>query len=82
MEERENKIIGTVKILFRSMKQSLDDMGRGDFEMNSTAFMEKAKALVRFLEEETVNKKLKKPIDSIFFYDKIRIVAGKQRQER
>lgn len=57
MEEQENKIIGTVKILFRSMKQSLDDMERGDFEMNSTAFMEKAKALARFLEEETVNKK-------------------------
>lgn len=33
------------------------DMERGDFEMNSAAFMEKAKALVRFLEEETVNKK-------------------------
>lgn len=55
MEERENEIIGTVKILFRSMKQSLDDMERADFEMNSTAFMEKAKALARFLEEETVN---------------------------
>ena len=33
------------------------DMERGDFEMNSAAFMEKVKALVRFLEEEAVNKK-------------------------
>lgn len=57
MEEQENKIIGTVKILFRSMKQSLDDMERADFKMNSAALAEKAKALARFLEEETVNKK-------------------------
>ena len=28
------------------------DMKRVDFEMNSTAFMEKAKTLVQFLEEE------------------------------
>ena len=53
----ENKIIGVAEILFKSMKQSFMDMERGDFEMNSAAFMEKAKALVRFLEEETVNKK-------------------------
>ena len=57
MEEQENKIIGTAKILFRSMKQSLDDMERADFEMNSAALAEKAKTLARFLEEETVNKK-------------------------
>lgn len=35
------------------------DMMRGDFEMNSTAFMEKAKALVQFLEEEFINGKRK-----------------------
>ena len=57
MEEQENKIISIVKTLFRSMEQSLEDMEKADFEMNSAAFMEKAKALVRFLEEETVNKK-------------------------
>lgn len=28
------------------------DMERGDFEMNSAAFMEKAKTLARFFEEE------------------------------
>lgn len=55
--KNENKIISVAEILFKSMKQSLRDMKRVDFEMNSTAFMEKAKALVRFLEEETVNKK-------------------------
>lgn len=57
MERQENKNIGIAKILFRSMKQSLDDMERADFEMNSAALAEKAKALVRFLEEEAVNKK-------------------------
>lgn len=57
MEEQENKSIAVAKILFRSMKQSLDDMERGDFEINSAALAEKAKTLVRFLEEETVNKK-------------------------
>lgn len=56
MEGRRNKNIAVAKILFKSMEQSFMDMMRGDFEMNSTAFMEKAKALVRFLEEETVNK--------------------------
>lgn len=48
----ENRIISVAEILFKSMEQSLQDMKRGDFEMNSAAFMEKAKALVRFLEEE------------------------------
>lgn len=33
------------------------DMKRANFEMNSAALAEKAKALARFLEEETVNKK-------------------------
>lgn len=56
MEEK-NKSIDVAKILFKSMEQSFMDMERGDFEMNSAAFIEKAKALVRFLEEETVNKK-------------------------
>ena len=53
----ENKNIGVAEILFKSMEQSFMDMKRRDFEMNSTAFMEKAKALVQFLEEETVNKR-------------------------
>ena len=57
MEEQENKIISIVKTLFRSMEQSLEDMENGEFEMNSAALAEKAKALARFLEEETVNKK-------------------------
>lgn len=57
MEGRGNKSIDVAKILFKSMEQSFMDMKRADFEMNSAAFMEKAKALVRFLEEETVNKK-------------------------
>ena len=57
MERRRNKSIDVAKILFKSMEQSFMDMKRGDFEMNSTALMEKAKALARFLEEETVNKK-------------------------
>lgn len=57
MEGRRNKSIDVAKVLFKSMKQSLQDMERRDFEMNSTAFMEKAKALVQFLEEETVNKR-------------------------
>ena len=57
MEGRRNKSIDVAKILFKSIEQSFVDMKRGDFEMNSTAFMEKAKALARFLEEETVNKK-------------------------
>ena len=57
MEGRRNKSIDVAKILFKSMEQSFIDMERGDFEMNSAAFMEKAKALARFLEEETVNKK-------------------------
>lgn len=48
----ENKIISVAEILFKSMEQSFMDMKRGDFEMNSTAFMEKSKTLVRFLEEE------------------------------
>lgn len=57
MEGQKNKSIAVVKTLFRSMEQSLEDMEKADFEMNSTAFMEKAKTLARFLEEETVNKK-------------------------
>jgi len=57
MERQENKSIDVAKILFKSMEQSFMDIERGDFEMNSAAFIEKAKALVRFLEEETVNKK-------------------------
>jgi hypothetical protein len=57
MEEQENKIISIVKTLFKSMEQSLEDMENGEFEMNSAALAEKAKALARFLEEETVNKK-------------------------
>lgn len=57
MEGQKNKSIDVAKILFKSMEQSFVDMKRGDFEMNSTAFTEKAKALARFLEEEAVNKK-------------------------
>ena len=56
MEGRRNKSIDVAKILFKSMEQSFMDMERGDFEMNSAALAEKAKALARFLEEETVNK--------------------------
>lgn len=52
MEGRRNKSIDVAKILFKSMEQSFMDMKRVDFEMNSTAFMEKAKTLVQFLEEE------------------------------
>jgi hypothetical protein len=52
MEGRRNKSIDVAKILFKSMEQSFMDMKRGDFEMNSTAFMEKAKALVQFFEKE------------------------------
>ena len=55
----ENKIISVAEILFKSMEQSLQDMKRGDFEMNSAAFMEKAKTLARFLKEDTVTKNSK-----------------------
>lgn len=55
--EDENKIIGVAEILFKSMEQSFMDMKRGNFEMNSAALAEKSKALVRLLEEETVNKR-------------------------
>ncbi len=57
MEGQKNKSIAVVKTLFRSMEQSLEDMEKVDFEMNSAALAEKAKALARFLEEEIVNKK-------------------------
>lgn len=57
MEGRGNKSIDVAKILFKSMEQSFMDMKRANFEMNSAALAEKAKALARFLEEETVNKK-------------------------
>lgn len=52
MERQENKSIAVVKTLFKSMEQSLEDMEKANFEMNSAALAEKAKTLVRFLEEE------------------------------
>lgn len=57
MEGQKNKSIAVVKTLFKSMEQSLEDMEKANFEMNSAALAEKAKTLARFLEEETVNKK-------------------------
>ena len=53
MEGQKNKSIDVAKILFKSMEQSFTDMKRENFEMNSAALAEKAKALARFLEEKS-----------------------------
>lgn len=53
MEGQKNKSIAVVKVFFKSMEQSLRDMERGNFEINLAALAEKAKALARFLEEES-----------------------------
>lgn len=59
MEEQE-KTIGIIKTLFKSMEQSLEDIEKSGFEMNSSALAEKAKALARFIENEVRQLKVKK----------------------
>lgn len=58
MEEQE-KTIRVVKTLFKSMRQSLEDIEKADFEMNLSALAEKAKVLVGFVEGEVCQLKAK-----------------------